>query len=192
MAQVSHLLCIFRTYSARSQIHDRDSIYSSELDSAVKSMGLSILKTPFRAPQANAFRERVVGTIRRDCLDSLIPLNERHLRRILKEWGAHYNGGRPHSNLGQDYPTLPTTYQSNDLTAIRFLIIIESWRVPFWLVSITNMDSRGLQRDNELKTARGRTICGAQVTFTPPRTACVKRRTYPRSKPERQGQAGWP
>ena len=58
-------------------------------------MGLSILKTPFRAPQANAFCERLVGTIRRDCLDFLIPLNERHLRRILKEWVAYYNRGRP-------------------------------------------------------------------------------------------------
>jgi putative transposase len=88
----------------RFLIHDRDSIYSSELDSAVKSLGLSILKTPFRAPQANAFCERLVGTIRRECLDFLIPLNERHLRRILKEWVAHYNRGRPHACLGPGIP----------------------------------------------------------------------------------------
>jgi putative transposase len=88
----------------RFLIHDRDSIYSSELDSDVKSMGLSILKTPFRAPQANAFCERLVGTIRRECLDFLIPLNERHLRRILNEWVAHYNRGRPHSSLGPGIP----------------------------------------------------------------------------------------
>lgn len=56
-----------------------------------------MLKTPFRAPQANAFCERLVGSIRRECLDFLIPLNDRHLRRILKEWVAHYNRGRPHS-----------------------------------------------------------------------------------------------
>jgi transposase InsO family protein len=49
-------------------------------------MGLGILKTPFRTPQANAFCERLVGSIRRECLDFLIPLNERHLRAILKEW----------------------------------------------------------------------------------------------------------
>ncbi len=52
-------------------------------------MGLSILKTPFRAPQAIAFCERLVGSIRRECMDFLIPLHERHLRRILKEWVAH-------------------------------------------------------------------------------------------------------
>jgi len=67
-------------------------------------MGLSILKTPFRAPQANAFCERLVGSIRRECLDFLIPLNERHLRRFLKEWVSHYNRGRPHSSLGPGIP----------------------------------------------------------------------------------------
>jgi putative transposase len=88
----------------RFLIHDRDNIYSSELDSAMKSMGLSILKTPFRAPQANAFCERLIGSIRRACLDFLIPLNEGHLRQILKEWVAHYNRGRPHSSLGPGIP----------------------------------------------------------------------------------------
>ena len=88
----------------RFLIHDRDGIYSSELDSALKSMGLGILKTPFQAPQANAFCERLVGSIRRECLDFLIPLNDRHLRAILKEWGAHYNRGRPHSSLGPSIP----------------------------------------------------------------------------------------
>ncbi len=88
----------------RFLIHDRDKIYSSQLDSALKSMGLDILKTPFRAPQANALCERLVGSIRRECLDFLIPLNERHLRRILREWVAHYNRGRPHSSLGPGIP----------------------------------------------------------------------------------------
>jgi putative transposase len=89
---------------SRFLIHDRDNIYSSELDSALKSMGLSILKTPFHAPQANAFCERLIGSIRRECLDFLIPLNEGHLRTILKEWVAHYNRGRPHSSLGLGIP----------------------------------------------------------------------------------------
>jgi putative transposase len=88
----------------RFLIHDRDSIYSSDLDSAVKAMGLRILKTPFRAPQANAFCERLIGTMRRECLDFLIPLNEKHLQIILKEWVTHYNQGRPHSSLGPGIP----------------------------------------------------------------------------------------
>jgi putative transposase len=64
----------------RVLIHDRDSIHSSELDLAVKSRGLSILKTPFRAPQANASCERLAGTICWECSDLLIPLDARHLR----------------------------------------------------------------------------------------------------------------
>jgi putative transposase len=88
----------------RFLIHDRDSIYSSELDSSLKSMGLSIVKTPFRAPQANAFCEHLIGSIRRECLDFLIPLNDRHLRKILQEWLTHYNKGRPHSSLGPGIP----------------------------------------------------------------------------------------
>ena len=88
----------------RFLIHDRDTIYSPELGSALKAMGLSILKTPFRAPQANAFCERLVGTIRRECLDFLIPIHERHLRRILQEWVTHYNRGRPHASLGSGIP----------------------------------------------------------------------------------------
>jgi len=85
-------------------IHDRDSVYSPDLDSALTSMGVRVLKTPFRAPQAKAFCEWLIGTIRRECLDFLIPLGEKHLRRILKEWVTHYNRGRPHSSLGPGIP----------------------------------------------------------------------------------------
>lgn len=88
----------------RFLIHDRDKIYSRDLDKALEAMGLTILKTPFQAPQANAFCERLIGTVRRECLDFLIPLNERHLRGILREWVAHYNQGRPHASLGPGIP----------------------------------------------------------------------------------------
>ena len=88
----------------RFVLHDRDSIFSSELDSCLKSLGMQVLKTPYRAPQANAFCERLIGTIRRECLDFMIPWNERQVRRILKEWVAHYNQGRPHSSLGPGIP----------------------------------------------------------------------------------------
>jgi putative transposase len=85
----------------------RDSIYSEGVDATVAAMGLTILKTPVRAPQANAFCERLIGTIRRECLDFLIVLNERHLRSVLDEWVAHYNHGRPHASLGPGIPDLP-------------------------------------------------------------------------------------
>jgi transposase InsO family protein len=95
----------------RFLIHDRDSIFSSELDAALKTMDLRILKTPFQAPQANAFCERWIGTTRRECLDFLIPLNERHLRSLLKEWVSHYNAGQPHSSLGPGIPDFGIDHQ---------------------------------------------------------------------------------
>ena len=61
----------------RFLIHDRDSIYSAAVDGAVDAMGLTVLKTPARCPQANAFCERLIGTIRRECLDFVIPMAER-------------------------------------------------------------------------------------------------------------------
>lgn len=77
-------------------IHDRDSIYSSDLDEELKnSFGLRVLRTPVRAPNANAYCERLIGTVRRECLDFMIPLNEQHLRKTLRFWVAHYNKGRP-------------------------------------------------------------------------------------------------
>jgi transposase InsO family protein len=91
----------------RYLIHDRDSIFSASLDSELKGFGLRVLKTPVRAPKANAHCERLIGTIRRECLDFLIPFNERHLRRIVGEFVSHYNRGRPHSALGPGIPEPP-------------------------------------------------------------------------------------
>jgi len=90
-------------------IHDRDS-FSSELDEELKrSFGLRVLRTPVRAPKANAYCERLIGTMRRECLDFMIPLNERHLRKTLRSRMAHYTKGRPHSSLGPGIPErMPT------------------------------------------------------------------------------------
>lgn len=89
----------------RFLVHDRDSIFSSELDQELKlTFGLTVLRTPVRAPQANAHCERLIGTVRRECLDFVIPLNQRHLQRTLRSYVAHYNKGRPHSSLGPGIP----------------------------------------------------------------------------------------
>jgi putative transposase len=88
----------------RFVVHDRDTIYSEGVDRTIEAMGLVVLRTPVRAPQANAFCERVIGTIRRECLDLVIPMNERHLRAVLRDWCSHYNRGRPHSSLGPGIP----------------------------------------------------------------------------------------
>ena len=94
--------------SHRFLIHDRASMFSEEIDDMLTSTGLTVLKTPVRVPQANAHCERLIGTIRRECLDWMIPFHETHLRRILHEWVRHYNRGRPHSSLGPGIPERPT------------------------------------------------------------------------------------
>jgi putative transposase len=67
----------------RFLLHDRDSIFSPEFDQSIRHLGLRVLKTPVRTPQANALCERLLGTLRRECLDFMIPLTENHLRRVL-------------------------------------------------------------------------------------------------------------
>ena len=91
----------------RYLIHDRDRIFARSLDESVRNLGLIVLKSPPHSPKANAICERVIGTIRRECLDWLIPLSESHLRSILRAWAGHYNRGRPHMALGPGVPDPP-------------------------------------------------------------------------------------
>jgi putative transposase len=88
----------------RFVIHDRDRIYSRDLDASLKSLGLAVLRTPYKSPQANAFCERLVGSARCECLDFMIPISEAHVRQTLKYWVRHYNRARPHSSLGPGTP----------------------------------------------------------------------------------------
>jgi putative transposase len=85
-------------------IHDHDKIFSAELNASLTHLGLKVITTPVRSPQANSLCERLIGTLRRECLDWIIPLSERHLRRVLTSWMSHYNRGRPHSRLGPGIP----------------------------------------------------------------------------------------
>lgn len=94
-------------------LHDRDSIFAKHLDESIAKLGVEVLKSPPRRPAANAICARVIGTIRRECLDWLIPLSESHLRSILKSWILHYNGARPHMALGPGVPDPPTATHHN-------------------------------------------------------------------------------
>ena len=89
-------------------LKDRDSIFARSLDESIRTLGLAVLKSPPHCPKANAICERVIGTIRRECLKWLIPLSESHLRSILRSWVRHYNGGRPHMALGPGVPDPPS------------------------------------------------------------------------------------
>jgi transposase InsO family protein len=92
-------------------IHDRDSIFAKNLDESIARLGITVLKSPFQSPKANPICERVIGTIRRECLDCMIPLSEAHLRLILKLWVSHYNRGRAYMSLGPGVPDPPVAPQ---------------------------------------------------------------------------------
>jgi len=104
----------------RFVIHDRDSIFARALDQQVTNLGVRVLRTPIQAPRANAICERFGGSLRRECLDFLIPFHERHPKLTIKHWVAHYNRGRPHSSLGPGIPepnqaTVPTGDKRHEL-----------------------------------------------------------------------------
>jgi putative transposase len=80
-------------------IRDRDAKFPPAFDAVLAAEGVRVVRTPMRAPQANAFADRWVGTVRRECLDWLLITGERHLRHALREYADHYNVARPHRAL---------------------------------------------------------------------------------------------
>jgi putative transposase len=83
----------------RFLIHDRDRKFSAAFDEVFRSEAIRVIRTPIRAPEANAHAERFVHTIRAECLDWLLILGRRHLERVLRLYTKHYNGERPHRAL---------------------------------------------------------------------------------------------
>jgi putative transposase len=89
----------------RFVIRDRDVIYRSGAQRTLKQMGINEVLTPPRCPWQSPFVERVIGSIRRECLDHVIVWNERSLQRHLRRYLAYYNRGRPHASLGPGIPS---------------------------------------------------------------------------------------
>jgi putative transposase len=83
----------------RFLVHDRDSKFSRAFDEVFRSEGITVIETPIRAPQANAYAERFVRTVRVECLDWLLIIGRRHLETVLRIYTAHYNRERPHRGL---------------------------------------------------------------------------------------------
>jgi transposase InsO family protein len=88
----------------RFLIHDRDAKFPAAFDAVFVAEGMNIVRTPYRAPTANAYAERWVRTVREECLDQLLVVNEAHLQHVLVTYVAHYNRQRPHQGLGQQVP----------------------------------------------------------------------------------------
>src|SRR5262245_41323380 len=80
-------------------VRDRDAVYGRDFATKARAMGIETLLTPFRSPKANAVAERVIRTLRQECLDHVLVLGERHLERVLAEYVQYYNTDRPHRSL---------------------------------------------------------------------------------------------
>ena len=91
----------------RFLLRDRDRCDGGDFVRRAAAMGITTVLSPVRAPQANAIAERVIGTLRRDCLDHVLVLSERHLRHVLQEYVAYDNTTRPHQSLGDEPPDGP-------------------------------------------------------------------------------------
>jgi putative transposase len=88
----------------RFLIRDRGPNFTSSFDAVFQAVGARILRTAVQAPRMNATCERLVGTLRREILDRTLILGEAHLRAVLTEYQAHYNGARPHQGIAQRVP----------------------------------------------------------------------------------------
>ena len=88
----------------RCLIHDRDGCHEAEFNRRIRSLGITQIRTPVKAPKANAIAERWVRTIRAECLDHMLVLGHQHLQRLINEYAAYHNRWRPHRSLGQKAP----------------------------------------------------------------------------------------
>jgi putative transposase len=88
----------------RFVIRDRGSNFTRSFDAVFQATGARILRSAVQAPRMNAICERLVGTLRRECLDRVVILGERHLRSVLTEYQVHYNTARPHQGIAQRVP----------------------------------------------------------------------------------------
>jgi transposase InsO family protein len=96
----------------RHLLRDRDAVYGRDFRKRAQCIGIDAIASPIHSPTANAIAERVIGTLRRECLDHVIVLDEQHLRSVLTEFVQYYNQERPHRTLGLQTPlqkVRPTT-----------------------------------------------------------------------------------
>jgi hypothetical protein len=96
-----------RTTCVKVLIRDRDTKFVASFDAVFGADGVRVVKTPVRAPRANAYAERWMRSVRAECLDWVLIWDRRHLERVLSAYVAHYNLARPHRGIGLEVPVAP-------------------------------------------------------------------------------------
>ena len=185
--------------SPRFLIRDRDRSYGGDFIERAKRIGIHTVLTPIATPQANGIAERLVGTFRRECLDHIIIVNERHLRYALREFVRHYNEARPHQALDLEAPeprTGPPSAASGPIVSRPVLgglttntserrpdglmalhkavMTVASRPVRFAVITFSPAASRAASGSAPYLNARGMYSCRNQRALTPPRHATAR------------------
>jgi putative transposase len=111
-----------RATTLKFLLRDRDSRFTRGFDAVFAADGIRILTSPPRAPRANAICERMIGTLRRELLDRILIVNQRHLRQVLTTYLHHFNEARPHRALGQRTPTQAETQPPHMINLVDYQV----------------------------------------------------------------------
>jgi hypothetical protein len=173
--------------SFRFLIRDRDQKFTASFDDVFRGSGLEIIRTPFRAPQANGIAERFVRTVRSECLDWLLIFDQPHLERILAVFADHYNGHRPHRALqltppDRRRPSIAPTAMCGATPVHRRIVSVVSFTSTAWRPDEVSAPYRVMSHGTSQNTnRRGRVVKFAKRigssgwirTCNPPVNSCV-------------------
>lgn len=136
-------------------VRDNDSKFGGAFDHVAQSSSIKVLKTPYRAPRANAVCERFLGSVRRECLDHLLIFSERQLHRVVREYVFYFNRSRPHQGLKQQIPEQIANAKRETLATNKI--------IPFPGVKENNLQRRSKTVANE--EAMSQEVKGKIIAF---------------------------
>jgi transposase InsO family protein len=108
--------------SIRFLIRDNDTKFSQAFDTVFRAEGMDVIRTPYHAPNANAYTEQWIGSAREECLDKLLIINQTHLRRVMHEYVVFFNTVHPHQGLAQQIPVPGITHDNTGPVRCRVVL----------------------------------------------------------------------